>query len=465
MLDVGILEVPADEHGRLTGPALAAALEGEEGVFAVVASAGTTNAGVIDDLAGVADVCGERGIWLHVDGAYGGAALAAPSARDRLAGIERADSLVVDPHKWLFANYDCAALLYRDPDQAASVHAQHADYLDTVDRQVWNPADYAVHLTRRVRGLPFWFSLAVHGTAAYRDAVEAGLTMARDVAEEIRSRPKLELVLEPDLSIVVLRRVGWGEAEYARWSAIHAMAGTWLVLPTRWQGEPVLRLCFLHPKTELRRHPPAARLPRGGAPRPPLTHPAPVLGTPPVPHDTGVYPEASDRLRSRRAMSVRKWSTRASVWGRACSWQIAVCSRRASVVTSRWRSSASSASASQPSRIEVVSSGWNCRPRLRPMRNAWGPTGLWARTVAPSGTVKRSKCHWNHGPGAMASGTAVSTSYQPNSGWGERSTVPPRAAASAWPPKHTPRTGMSARWASASRSSSRPIQLPMVAVS
>ena len=168
VLDVGILEVPADEHGRLTGPALAAALEGEEGVFAVVASAGTTNAGVIDDLAGVADVCGERGIWLHVDGAYGGAALAAPSARDRLAGIERADSLVVDPHKWLFANYDCAALLYRDPDQARAVHAQHADYLDTVDRQVWNPADYAVHLTRRVRGLPFWFSLAVHGTAAYR---------------------------------------------------------------------------------------------------------------------------------------------------------------------------------------------------------------------------------------------------------------------------------------------------------
>ena len=251
VLDVGVLEVPADEHGRLTGPALAAAVEGEDGVFAVVASAGTTNAGVIDDLAGVADVCGARGIWLHVDGAYGGAALASPSARDRLAGIERADSLVIDPHKWLFANYDCAALLYRDPDQAASVHAQHADYLDTADRQVWNPADYAVHLTRRVRGLPFWFSLAVHGTAAYRDAVEAGLTMAREVADEVRSRPKLELVLEPDLSVVVLRRVGWGEAEYARWSGIHAMAGTWLVLPTRWQGEPVLRLCFLHPKTDL----------------------------------------------------------------------------------------------------------------------------------------------------------------------------------------------------------------------
>jgi len=251
VLDAEVLEVVPDERGRLTGPNLATALDGATGVFAVVASAGTTNAGVIDDLAGVADVCARHGLWLHVDGAYGGAALAAPSARDRLAGIERVDSLVIDPHKWLFANYDCAALLYRDPALAAAVHSQHADYLDTVDRQVWNPSDYAVHLTRRARGLPFWFSLAVHGEAAYRDAVEACLTMARQVADEIRARPKLELVLEPDLSILVLRRQGWGEDEYARWSTLHAKAGTWLVLPTRWRGEPVLRLCFIHPKTEL----------------------------------------------------------------------------------------------------------------------------------------------------------------------------------------------------------------------
>ncbi len=251
VLDVDVLEVPADDRGRLTGSNLAAATEGAAGVFAVVASAGTTNAGVVDDLAGVADVCADQGLWLHVDGAYGGAAMAAPSTRDRLAGIERADSLVVDPHKWLFANYDCAALLYRDPALAGAVHSQHADYLDTVDRQVWNPSDYAVHLTRRARGLPFWFSLAVHGASTYREAVETCLSLARAVAEEIRVRPKLDLVLEPDLSILVLRRRGWGEDEYARWSTRHAKAGTWLVLPTRWRGEPVLRLCFIHPRTEL----------------------------------------------------------------------------------------------------------------------------------------------------------------------------------------------------------------------
>jgi glutamate/tyrosine decarboxylase-like PLP-dependent enzyme len=175
--------------------------------------------------------------------------LAAPSARARLAGIERADSLVVDPHKWLFANYDCAALLYRDPAKAASTLSQHADYLDTVDRQEWNPSDYAVHLTRRARGLPFWFSLAVHGTAAYADAIETSLDLARRVADEIRERPKLELLMEPDLSILVLRREGWGAEEYDRWSHLHAKAGSWLVVPTRWMGEPVLRLCFIHPKT------------------------------------------------------------------------------------------------------------------------------------------------------------------------------------------------------------------------
>jgi glutamate/tyrosine decarboxylase-like PLP-dependent enzyme len=171
--------------------------------------------------------------------------------RAKLAGIERADSLVVDPHKWLFANYDCAALLYRDPAKAAAVHAQHADYLDTVDRQMWNPTDYAVHLTRRARGLPFWFSLAVHGTAAYREAIEASLTLAREVAAEIGRRPYLDLVLEPDLSVVVLRRQGWVAEDYAAWSTLHAKAGTWLVLPTRWQGEPVLRVCFVHPRTQL----------------------------------------------------------------------------------------------------------------------------------------------------------------------------------------------------------------------
>src|SRR5439155_10631580 len=148
--------------------------------FAAVATAGTTNLGIVDDLDGVAAVCRERRLWFHVDGAYGLAALAAPSARPLFAGVEHADSFIVDPHKWLFAPYDSCALLYRDPALARAAHTQKASYLDPVTVEgEWNPSDFSVQLTRRARGLPFWFSLAVHGTAAYTDSVEQTLTVTR----------------------------------------------------------------------------------------------------------------------------------------------------------------------------------------------------------------------------------------------------------------------------------------------
>ena len=182
VMDVDPLLVQADERGRMTGPALREALvrEGADGVFAAVATSGTTNLGVVDDLAGIAEVCREYGLWFHVDGAYGGAALAAPSVRHLFAGIEHADSFIVDPHKWLFGPFDCCALVYRDPEVARRAHTQHAGYLDPInDAGEWNPSDYGVHLSRRARGLPFWFSLAMHGSDSYRDAIESTLQVAR----------------------------------------------------------------------------------------------------------------------------------------------------------------------------------------------------------------------------------------------------------------------------------------------
>ena len=170
VMDAELVEVPADDRWRLTGAHLRRTLEEHDPAtfFAVVATAGTTNFGIIDDLASVAEVCADLGIWFHVDGAYGGAALAAPSVRDRFVGVERADSFIVDPHKWLFAPFDCCALLYRDPALARAAHTQHAGYLDVLtEGPDWNPSDLAVGLTRRARGLPLWFSLAVHGTDAY----------------------------------------------------------------------------------------------------------------------------------------------------------------------------------------------------------------------------------------------------------------------------------------------------------
>ncbi len=255
VMDAGVLSLPQDDRGRLTGTGLRAALETApadvvESLFAVVATAGTTNVGIVDDLAGVADVCGERGLWFHVDAAYGGGALCAPSVRHLFDGIERADSVVIDPHKWLYAPYDVAALLYRDPSLATAAHTQQAAYLEEVNVSgEWNPAGFAYHLTRRMRGLPFWFSLATHGTDAYREAVERVLALTRAVADDVRRRAALELVLEPELSVVMFRRLGWGRPDYVKWSSGHLAAQTAFVLPSSWGDEPVMRFCFVNPLT------------------------------------------------------------------------------------------------------------------------------------------------------------------------------------------------------------------------
>jgi glutamate/tyrosine decarboxylase-like PLP-dependent enzyme len=250
VLDVEIVDVEPDPEGRLTGRALRTVLERDDRVFAVVASAGTTNAGIVDDLETTSQVCDELGVWLHVDGAYGGAALAAPSARALFAGIENADSFIVDPHKWLFAPYDSCALLYRDPALARAAHAQTASYLDVIDREASNPADLAIHLSRRARGLPFWFSLATHGTDRYADAVESSLTTAREVAAHIRGSEHLRLLREPTLSIVLFDVPAWREPDYRAWSSEMALGGEILCVPTSWEGQTALRLAFVNPETE-----------------------------------------------------------------------------------------------------------------------------------------------------------------------------------------------------------------------
>ena len=247
VMDVELVVVPGD---RLTGEALAPVLTGVgDRAFAVVATAGSTNVGLVDDLSLVAEVCRDHGVWLHVDGAYGGAALAAPSARHRFAGIEHADSFIVDPHKWLFAPFDACALLYRDPAVAKACHAQHADYLEVLYGAEWNPSDYAIHLSRRARGLPLWFSLAAYGSDAYAEAVETCLRTAREAAELVKAAPHVELVLEPELSVVVLRRTGWSAAEYRSWSLELLRKGDGFAVPSAHRGEPVLRLCIVNPRS------------------------------------------------------------------------------------------------------------------------------------------------------------------------------------------------------------------------
>lgn len=252
VMDVDIIPVDVDGQGRLTGDAVRTALEGNwDGVFAVVATGGTTNFGIVDDLEGIGAVANEHNAWFHVDGAYGLAAMLAPTTAHLFRGVRLADSFIVDPHKWLFAPFDACALVYRDPELGRRAHTQHAEYLDALtDADEWNPSDYAYNLTRRPRGLPLWFSLATYGVSAYRDAIEANIQLTYRIAEEIRRRPDLELVRDPQLSVVVFIKRGWTLEDYSRWSAKLLADGIGFVVPSSHKGEPNTRFAIVNPKTE-----------------------------------------------------------------------------------------------------------------------------------------------------------------------------------------------------------------------
>ena len=257
VMDVEILLIKPNQDGSLQQDAAAAAIDKYHSenpthqVFALVATAGTTNLGIIDDLEGLAGCAKSRDIWFHVDGAYGLAALCAPSVRPLFNGIELADSLIVDPHKWLFAPFDACALIYRNPKLAKAAHLQKAAYLETLDEDdEWNPSDYAIHLTRRARGLPFWFSLAAHGTDEYAKAMERTMEVARDAANQVRNHKNLKLVIEPSLSIVAFERVGWERADYEKWSDQLLADQIGFVTPSAHKGKPILRFAIVNPWTK-----------------------------------------------------------------------------------------------------------------------------------------------------------------------------------------------------------------------
>lgn len=225
-------------------------------VFSVVATGGTTNAGIIDELDSIAAVCKQHSWWFHVDAAYGGGALAADSVRHLFKGIEQADSITIDPHKWLFSPYDCGAVIYKNPDLARKAHGQEGAYLDIFNdeaAQGFNPSDYQIQLTRRVRGLPLWFSLAMHGTNTYKKAIERGIELAHIAAKKIKGNPNLELVREPGLSCVLFKRLGWLPEDYSKWTFKNLEEGFALVTPTKFRKngvmETVARFCFINPDT------------------------------------------------------------------------------------------------------------------------------------------------------------------------------------------------------------------------
>ena len=256
MLNVSVSKAASGEEGRIGYGAAKAAAEQARASgltpMAIVGTAGTTNFGIVDDLAGLAKLSKELDVWFHVDGAYGLAAVLVDELKPLFGGIEQADSFIVDPHKWLFAPFDACALVYRHPALAKKTFSQHGEYLEPINKSTqWNPSDYAFNLSRRARGLPLWFSLATHGSAKYRSAIAQNVALAKEIAEEIRRRPNLRLVREPELSVVVFERIGWDAGDYEIWSEKLLKDQIALVLPSSLRGKPHTRFAIVNPLTTL----------------------------------------------------------------------------------------------------------------------------------------------------------------------------------------------------------------------
>jgi L-2,4-diaminobutyrate decarboxylase len=255
VMDVEIVLAEPSADGRLSAKAVSDALAGQtvNSVFAIVATGGTTNFGIVDDLRGIGQLAKDKDLWFHIDGAYGLAGILSPKYRHLFDGSELADSFIVDPHKWLFAPYDACALVYRNPEIARATHTQHGEYLETLTESgLWNPSDYSFGLTRRTRGLPLWFSLATHGVAKYREAIEYNIDVAHEIAEVIRSMDHVELVREPELSVVVFERKGWDLEQYNAWSDKLLKDEIGFVVPSSHKGKPNTRFAIVNPLTSVK---------------------------------------------------------------------------------------------------------------------------------------------------------------------------------------------------------------------
>ncbi|MBO4145643.1 aspartate aminotransferase family protein [Kocuria rhizophila] len=255
-----VVPVPVDDRGRLSVPALrrvVADLESQSLTpMAVVATAGTTDRGVIDPLPELAELCAAQRIWLHVDAAYGGGLLVSPAHRDRLAGIEGADSVTVDFHKTWFQPVSCSAVLVRD-GRTLRHCTHHAAYLNPADTPEPNQVDRSLQTTRRFDALKLWVTLRTLGPDAIGRLLDTVIDLAARTADALREDPRFELVCEPSLSTVLFR---WqpparedGPEDPDRWVRAIRRAvwdtGRATVAETEIAGRPCLKLTLLNPET------------------------------------------------------------------------------------------------------------------------------------------------------------------------------------------------------------------------
>ena len=224
--------------------------------FCIVANAGTTNTGAVDDLHGIADLADEFGLWVHIDGAYGAAAALVEDGRALLAGMERGDSVVIDPHKWLFQPYEAGICFVREPSLLNHAFAASPEYLQDVaegDGEV-NFSERGLQLSRGLRAFKLWLSLKVFGAAAFRRAVRRGIATAERAAAMMRASGRFEIVTGPTLAVVTFRllRDGLDEAETSglQRGIVAALLddGFAFVTSTELKGRTCLRFCTINPR-------------------------------------------------------------------------------------------------------------------------------------------------------------------------------------------------------------------------
>ncbi len=250
-----IVRIEAGDDFRLPVAALEARVTSDRAAgllpFCVVASAGTTNTGAVDDLASIARLCRAEELWFHVDGAYGAAAVLTDRGKRLLAGIESADSLSFDPHKWLFQPFECGCVLVREQRLLEEAFRVRADYLKDTQRRTeeWNYADQGIQLTRGFRALKLWMSVRTFGVAAFRAAIERGFALAEFAAEEIARRDGWEIVSGPWMGIVCFRVARGGGELHERVVDELVADGTALATTTTLAGRTVLRMCTINPRT------------------------------------------------------------------------------------------------------------------------------------------------------------------------------------------------------------------------
>lgn len=249
--------LPTDHAHRLRLDALAGAVEADTQAglrpLIVAANAGATNTGAVDPLVALADVCREKGLWLHVDAAYGGFAALTERGRRELAGIELADSVTLDPHKWLYQPIECGSLLVREGHLLREAFAINPDYLADYKSDEVNFSDLGLQLTRGARALKIWLSVNYFGLDAFRRAIDRAIDLAHSAELQVRESPTLELMSPAALGIICFRRRFDGvddEDTIAHMNADLVRAfeatGRGLLSSTKLHGRYAIRLCVMN---------------------------------------------------------------------------------------------------------------------------------------------------------------------------------------------------------------------------